>query len=74
MRYSTRGAVEGLIKHMAKPSALLVSRPYPSAVSRGTARTGCVFVNLWVNTGAIPRFNYSHYFLTPIHLSASSMF
>ena len=33
--YSTRGTVEGgPIKHKAKLSALLVSRPYPSAVSR----------------------------------------
>ena len=35
-RYSMRGMVEGPIKHKAKPSVLLVSRPYSSAVSRGT--------------------------------------
>ena len=45
-RYSTRGTVEEPIKHEAKPSALLVSRPYPSAVSRGTARTGHAISNL----------------------------
>ena len=31
-------------------------RPYPSAVSRGTARTGRAisnFINAWVNSGAI---------------------
>ena len=32
VRYSTRGTVEGSIKHEAKQSALLVSRSYPGAV------------------------------------------
>ena len=40
-----RGTVEGLVKHEAKPSALLVLRPYPSAVARGTARTGQAISN-----------------------------
>ena len=39
VRYSMRGMVKGLIRHEAKQSALLVSRPYPSA-SRSTTRTG----------------------------------
>ena len=36
MRYSMRGTAEGgLIKHEVKPSALLVSRLFPSTISRG---------------------------------------
>ena len=40
-RYSMRGTVEGPIKHEVKPNFfLLILRPYLSAVSSGTARTG----------------------------------
>ena len=34
-----RGMVKGPIQHEVKPSAL-VSRPYPSPISRSAARTG----------------------------------
>ena len=45
------GMVEGLIKHEAKPSALLVLRPYPSAVSHGTAQIGRAISNLLLTHG-----------------------
>ena len=55
MRYSKRGTVEGQIKHEANLSALLVSRPYPSALSCGTARTGCAISIVVLMRGWIMR-------------------
>ena len=46
-----RGTVEGPIKHEVKLCAVLVSRPYPSAVSRGTAQTGRPISNLLLMQG-----------------------